>query len=421
MPPGVDDLEYAAIGAQLAQAEGLDVDDFVDLGNLSGVPVREFLGTALWQMHKALSDPLKSVLKMALVATYLETDGPVQLLCDQLKAQVFKARRQEIVDPYLAVFKTVEDYYQRQGDLVTVDLMRKCFYLKVAPDLHKADLLKLERDEKSTIMIDLIGQWGWSWREFEHLSAFDEWKMPEYRALGGEIHKYLMQTAVKLVRRSRAATDDQQLQDVELKVLKNRVESIYVAKPGKIAAERYLKREEPAYGEVFFSHDGQLWHLSEAPPRRTNAFVSIMSAERVATLAAWLVFNRRFNPSTSFHMVPNSTDVALVDIQDLLSRLSLLLKGGAVALNRDDLARPAYPRDIIVVGNLERPEGLTRVDDIDIIYRSSWNELYTEHPRLGELKAWFLSKKRADTAIHLWVPRSSEVKKLADSLVSVLS
>jgi len=420
-PPGLNDEEYATVGAKLRSEGGLDPDDFIDLGNLTGVPAREFLGTALWQMHKALSDPLKSVLKMALVATLLDGEAPAQLLCDQLKAQVYKAKPNDIVDPYLAVFSAVEEYYLRQADPVTVDLMRKCFFLKVAPTLNKRDLLKLERDDKSTILVDLISAWGWSWREFEHLSCFDEWSMPEYRALGDQVHRYLMQTAVKLVRTSRAASGSEQLLDEELSILKRRVESIYVAKPGKIAAERYLSREEPVYARVYFSHDGQKWHLSETAPQRGGENLSILSADRVATLAAWLVYNRRFNPSTSFHMVPNATDVALVNLQDMLTRLCAALKCSSGDLNREDLARPAYPRDIFVAGNLERPGHLSRVDDIDLIYRNSWNELYTEHLPLAELRSWVLSNKQADTAITLWVPRTSDAKRLAQSLVNMLT
>ena len=420
-PPGLNDEDYSAVGEKLRSEGGLDPDDFIDLGNLTGVPAREFLGTALWQMHKALDDPLKSVLKMALVATHLESEGPVELLCDQLKAQVYKAKPKEIVDPYLAVFNAVEEYYQRQSDPVTVDLMRKCFFLKVSPTLNKRDLLKLERDDKASILVDLISAWGWSWREFEHLSCFDEWSMPEYRALGDQVHRYLMQTAVKLVRTSRTASGSELLLDEELNILKRRVESIYVAKPGKIAAERYLSHEEPAYSQVYFSHDGEMWHLSETATQRGTDNVSITSAPRVATLAAWLVYNRRFNPSTSFHMVPNATDVSLVNMQDMLSRLCAAFKCGAVGLNREDLAKQPYPRDIFVAGNLERPGHLSRVDDIDLIYRSSWNELYTEHLTLADLRSWVLTNKQADTSIALWVPRTSDAKRLAQSLVNMLT
>ncbi|HPJ96909.1 MAG TPA: class I adenylate cyclase, partial [Syntrophales bacterium] len=47
-------------------------DDCVDLGNLLAIEQSEYFGAALWQFNKALSHPLKSIIKMLLLVVQME-------------------------------------------------------------------------------------------------------------------------------------------------------------------------------------------------------------------------------------------------------------------------------------------------------------------------------------------------------------
>jgi adenylate cyclase len=54
------------------------------------------------------------------------------------------------------VLRRVEDYYGNKGDERAVDLLRKCFYLKVNPNIRASDLVKIERNDKASIMVDIV-------------------------------------------------------------------------------------------------------------------------------------------------------------------------------------------------------------------------------------------------------------------------
>ena len=237
-------------------------EECIDLGDIEFIPEQELLGAALWQMHKALDDPLKSVLKMALVASYLEASSKGMLLCDILKQNVFYAKGHDIIDPYYQVLRRVEDYYYARGDDRTVDLLRKCFYLKVNPNIRSADLYKLERDDKASIMVDIVKSWGWSLNTIKELNEFSEWGVDKYRKFGDDIHSFLKLTTVQLIRRAKSYISNTVLnEDIEVEVLRRRVEAFYVSKEGKIESEKRVKRKEPAYRDLFFTYKNKVWTI----------------------------------------------------------------------------------------------------------------------------------------------------------------
>lgn len=421
VPPGASDEDYFGALRKLPRLEGMHPDDFIDLGNIQAIPEQEFLGAALWQMHKALDDPLKSVIKMALLATYLE-DQDRPPLCDLIKKQVLKARRGTVVDPYIETFRCVEQFYARRNETQIVELLRRCFYLKVAPRIQTEDLLRVGDQDKSAIMVGVVGSWGWSLREIKRLNEFQNWGIDLYREFGEEIHGYLRNTSARLIRQSKAhllksSTD----QDVEMEVLRRRIEVVYLDREGKVNCERRVMKNEPAYDELYFAYDGTRWHIYDQSPGRSER-QPVMSRERVVELLAWLAYNRRTSPSTSLHMIPNASHVVLADLQTLLQELNKLLPGSSgIDLDRVALMKPGYARRLILVGNMEAPPGAQSVQQVDVISVTSWHEVFCHHLPLKEFRPWFKERRRSETELNIWLPGEGDSRRLARSLISLIS
>ncbi len=422
IPPGLGPQAYELAFEVMHRVDGLALDDFIDLGNIVSVPEQEFLGTALWQMHKALDDPLKSMLKMALMATYLDVNEERVLLCDRLKELVFNARKKDIVDPYIEFFRGIDSYYESQNNHKVVELLRKCFYLKVAPNIKTSDLIKISKNDKASIMVSVVRSWGWSMREIKDLNTFNDWSVARYRQLGDEIHDYLMRTTVQLIRRSKASLINASAeQDVEMEVLRRRVEAVYVKKNNKIPSEKKVMKDEPAYNELYFSCDAQQWHVSETSPERGQASY-IRSAPRIVSIAAWLVYNRRYSPSTAFHMIPNASDVTLSDVQSLMTQMrSLIPSANEGLLDRSFLIKPRFFKQIIIVGNMERPGTAAVVEEVDVLALSSWNELFCEKIATSELRSWMTERKSEQTNVSMWLPSEGNAKSLALSLIGFMA
>lgn len=420
VPPENDGNSYETINQHIKKSAAFDIDDFIDMGNITNIPEEELLGAALWQMHKALDDPLKSVLKMALLATYLEPSEEKALLCEEVKDHVLQAGQDEVVDPYVEVFQRVEDYYRSKGDEKTIDLLRKCFYLKISANITGNDLLNIGQHDKQAFMVEIVKKWDWSIGFFRELNRFNEWDVEKYRAFGDELHDYLKRTTVLLIRRAKSFLMNSQLdQDVEIEVLRRRIEAFYVSKEGKIDPEKRVKKKEPAYEELFFSYDKKQWFIHEVYPEQKKQ-KPIMSAERVVKIMTWLVYNKRIDASTSLHMVPNASGASLSDIQALLRELNTLIPdANSVGLDRDSLMDKKYLKKMIIIGNMEVPDIYHTIQEVDILYINSWNEFFCINLLPNELRAWMRKNRTSRTEINIWLSREGKSKHLVNMLYSL--
>jgi adenylate cyclase, class 1 len=422
VPPEKDKDTYDKMRTIVQPQSNSTDEHIIDLGDVASIPEQELLGAALWQMHKALDDPLKSVLKMALVASYLDPSMKDILLCNILKNNVFYASGNEIVDPYYQILRRVEDFYSIQGDHRTIDLLRKCFYLKVNPNIRSVDLLKLERDDKSTIMVDIVKSWGWSLNIIKELNEFSEWDVEKYRKFGDDIHAYLKLATVQLIRRAKSymVVHSSLEEDIEVEVLRRRVEAYYVSKDGKVESEKRVKKKEPAYRDLFFAYKNGIWSIYErSPDMSKNA--PIMESERVTKILAWLVYNRRFDASTAFHMIPNPSKVVLSDIQSLLWRLNTLIPdASSIGLDRSSLMEDKYAKHVVIVANIECPDSLHSIREVDVLYMNTWNELFCISLKPEQMSAWMARMKKTSTQVNIWLPKDGNPKYLTQVVVSLI-
>jgi adenylate cyclase, class 1 len=405
----------------LSSIEGNNPDDFLDLGDLDEIPRDELLGAALWQMHKALSDPLKSVLKMAQVRMHLETKGSAELICNNLKKKIHEARHEEVIDPYIEAFKSIERHYSQEVHSHTADLMRKCMYLKSSPGIKPCHLLSIGKSDKQALISDLVREWGWSLKTIEQLNDFPDWNIKDYKLFGNHIHEFLSASANALLKDTRAKGPKADIfQDLEIEVLRRRIESVYVKKEDKIESEKRIQKHEKAYDDLYFGYAGGVWEVFNNPDYTDKTGV-ISSARRISSVIAWLVLNRRFNSTTSCHMLPNPTSAYLSDVQTLMRDIMKIIPDAStIGLEREALLEKMSVRLVIIIGNLEQPLS-PFIKEIDVIALNTWSELYCMQMDKEELEVWFNNVSSKDTKINLWLPGSGDSKSLARELMSIIS
>ena len=206
-----------------------------------------------------------------------------------------------------------------------------------------------------------------------------------------------------------------------MEILRRRVEAFYVHKNGKVKIEKRVKKKEPAYQELYFSFSKGMWQVGSSSPGQ-GASEPIMSSPRIVDIIALLVYNRRFDPSTAFHMVPNSSPVVLSDIQSLAKELKgLIPSADSVGLNREALMEPSTITQIVIVGNMQMQSHLHSLEEVDILALNSWNELFCEYLKADQLKPWMQRMRDKHTRLSIWMPGESDSKQLAKSLVSLIS
>ena len=330
VPLGLDDSEYEKLSQLLAGTGPALVPglSFVDLGNVGQIDRGEFFGAALWQINKSLQSPFKSLLKMALLARYLNDDFPA-LLCDVLKKRVYEGERTpQFTDPYVLLFDAITEYYASRGDWTAFRLIQKCFYLKVG--------LKLSRDRKERdqflqrfrVMRAYILRWGWDRDLLSDLDGLEHWSIDRVDALGQSIRNFMLNTYRQLVQKVRSSAV--RIDEEDVTILGRRLYACFADEPGKVEHLFTYFLKEPRVEERIV-----VLEVPSAPPgRRWETHRRLLrgqlagrdKATHVAgdlgETAAWLVFNGLFAQGTVVGLIAQISRATVAELRHLLERFA---------------------------------------------------------------------------------------------------
>ncbi|EGH18140.1 adenylate cyclase, partial [Pseudomonas savastanoi pv. glycinea str. race 4] len=86
----------------------------------------------LWQLFKGIESPYKSVLKLLLIEVYSSEHPRVQCLSLRFKQAVFANQLDlDELDPYVVVYRRIEEHLQARNEQERLELVRRSLYLKV--------------------------------------------------------------------------------------------------------------------------------------------------------------------------------------------------------------------------------------------------------------------------------------------------
>jgi adenylate cyclase class 1 len=198
--PVYEETRYAEFTHTLISKRFIRADETLDLGHLARIPPGEFIGAGLWQLFKGIESPYKSVLKLLLTEVYASEHPNVHCLSLRFKRAVF-ANQMDLdeLDPYIVVYRRIEEYLKARNEPERLELVRRALYLKVNR--------KLSAGQRSTswqrlLLERLAHEWGWDQRQLALLDSRSQWKVrqvaSERRALVSELnysYRFLTQFA----------------------------------------------------------------------------------------------------------------------------------------------------------------------------------------------------------------------------------
>lgn len=136
MVPIEEEYHYDEYVNSLYAQGVLTPNEWLDLGGLGELSAEEYFGASLWQLYKSVDSPYKAVLKSILLEAYSADYPNGKLLALEMKQHL---HRGEIVnyglDAYCMMLERVTRYLVSINDLTRLDLIRRCFYLKVCEKL----------------------------------------------------------------------------------------------------------------------------------------------------------------------------------------------------------------------------------------------------------------------------------------------
>lgn len=174
--PRCEETRYDDFSQRLLAGRAMCCDEVIDLGHLAHVPAGEFRGAGRRQLLKGLESPYKSVLKLLLIEVYASEHPRVNCLSLRFKHAVYANRLDlDELDPYVMVYRRIEDYLKTGGDLQRLELVRRSLYLKANCKLSDRSAQPATRWQHQ-VLTRLTAEWGWDEHHLALLDNHAEWE-----------------------------------------------------------------------------------------------------------------------------------------------------------------------------------------------------------------------------------------------------
>jgi adenylate cyclase class 1 len=408
MVPGDEESHYDEYVLSLYSQGALTPNEWLDLGGLGTLSAEEYFGASLWQLYKSIDSPYKAVLKTLLLEAYSWEYPNTQLLAMDIKQRLHQG---EIVcfglDAYCMMLERVTHYLNAINDTTRLDLVRRCFYLKVCEKLSRANACVGWRRE---ILSQLVSEWGWDEERLAILDNRANWKIARVREAHNELLDAMMQSYRNLIRFARRNNLSVSASPQDIGVLTRKLYAAFEALPGKVTLVNPQISPDLSEDNLTFIHvpvgraNRTGWYLYNQAP----AMDSIVSHQPLEynrylnKLVAWAYFNGLLTPKTRLHIKSgNLCDTA--KLQELVADVSHHFPLRLAAPTPKALYSPCEIRHLAIIVNLENdPTAAFRnqvvhfdfrkldvfsfgqqqqclVGSIDLLYRNSWNEVRTLH------------------------------------------
>lgn len=323
--------------------------EFIDFGPVTHIPAEEFFGAALWQLHKAIDSPYKSVLKLLLMEAYASEYPQTDLLCSRFKQAIYDGQSTvDELDPYVLMVRKVEEYLQGRGERDRLDLARKCFYFKANAKLsHRS-----QHDDSPgrKLLRSLVGEWNWNQDRLLNLDSRNAWKIHRVLDERNSLVDELTRSYRMVSDFARRHTEGPTIESGDLNLLGRRLFAEFERKAGKVdiinpGISTNLFEDRLSFVEVN-EHGRQGWILyrgeyTNATTRRPDN--PIKRAHSLVELVAWCHFNCLIGPQTLVNLVNGQGALSSRELLAVIDSFSRLFPSGELpASDMHQLRHPAH-------------------------------------------------------------------------------
>lgn len=318
--------DYARYVAVLLRNHFISDQDYIDFGASAHFAAEEFVGAGLWQLHKAIEAPYKSVLKLVLLEAYVNYQAefsPLSLLHKQ-KIHDGRADLNEL-DPYIALYQFLEDYLVRRADSVRLEVVRRSFYFKVNRGISK----KLGVGAKSwqrQVLERLCRHWGWSSARIAYLDERMRWSLKDVMAENDALVATLMRSFLELNVAARHSGLNNKLCGEDFRLLSHKLTAAFGVKPGKqLLINPGIKKDLTTRQLWLKKPTAQSWILADS-----NGGDDLYAANSMQELLLWCSVNSIISNHTKL-IWPQQADVGSERARALIHNW-VLQNNGPIAL-----------------------------------------------------------------------------------------
>ncbi len=385
VPANANEATYNKILDYIKKSKHINEDDFIDLGPTPSIRMDEYFGAALWQINKALSSPYKSVFKMALLLAYV-IDEKGGLICENQKKRILeKNPESKWPDPYLLMFERVLDFFHKRGNEKTVDLLRKCMYLKLESKVLRSDYQSKKIDAKKAKVINYINHWKWNHDNVQELNKFDEWSFKKNVQFGMLINNFLISAYRELSDMVKTKGSEIKISQNDLTVLGRKIYVIYSKQQGKFNCISQFSDKDPHQDNLTLlrtSQHGQNEIFNVYMDNVTNLILKksdvkeyfLHSSKSALGTLPWIILNKCYGPKTRLNIMNYQYGE---DVNSLLEDLFSFFPPIDISkIDSQKLLHSAVKEKVYIVINFSIPRWSKEVKTVGIISRNNWGEMF---------------------------------------------
>jgi adenylate cyclase class 1 len=359
--PVYEEARYSEYAHTLLSKRFIRADEILDLGNMAHIPPGEFIGAGLWQLFKGIESPYKSVLKLLLTEVYASEHPQVQCLSMRFKQAVFANHADlDELDPYMMVYRRIEEYLRARGETERLELVRRSLYLKINKKLTGPSRTRNHSWQRN-LLERLTKEWHWDERQLALLDSRSQWKVrqvsSERRALVTELnfsYRFLTQFA-------RTQNAISSITKRDLNVLGRRLYATFERKAGKVEfvnpgiapdlAEDTLtlvqspnKREPGKY--QWGLYNGNLG------VHEWENFTPIKRSRELLELLTWCHRNNVIDSTTRLALHPGTSDLTEFELFNLQGALQQSIVLPLQPVSEEALLSQGVPSEILLLVNV---------------------------------------------------------------------
>ena len=335
-------------------------EDVLDLGCLAHIPASEFVGAGMWQLYKGIESPYKSLLKLLLIEVYAAEQPHVECLSLSFKRAIYANQTSsDDVDAYVMLYRRLERYLLERNELERLELVRRCFYLKVGKRLTLSRTQR-EKSWQRILLEKLTQSWGWSDALLSNLDRRNQWKIVQTQQERRLLVNELMYSYRFLSQFARQMQVMQAVNARDLAVLGRRLYAAFERKAGKVEylnpgiapdlSEDTLtivqcldhESEQASWGVFRGSLTGQEWR-DHSPLKRTKELLSVL---------AWAHLNGVIDESSRLSLMTTDSDLSELELQGILKSLRRALSLPFAPVDEETLLAASYPQRVLLLVNV---------------------------------------------------------------------
>ena len=371
--------------------------DQIDFGNIEKIKKSEYFGASLWQFHKFLTSPLKSIMKLVLLKMLLESPQE-RLLCHQLREAVFTSANRDLFPDHslFTISRILANNKGKKKDLT--EFLKICFYLRC--EIKSCDK---KQSIKGKLTENFFKDYPLEKETLSELQKFDSWKYDAQIKFGQRLFKYMLQLYREISADNKAVSSKSDERD--LTILGRKISVCYLKKKYKIPILQKPIRKLNLSG-LTFKLNGDEWQTFSGDDTAST----IISSKNVIENIAFIVWNN-LSSGNWIRMSPNQSTMTLKEIINLVKRLKGFLGTyGTLDIELADYLKEEQITKMLIVVGFDKSPWDEQSSDYGVVYLNNWGELFAMRFNSTEKFEAFLRdscKDQKDIIISKYLRRNS--------------